>query len=299
MGRRVVALFVTGVVIELALMPVVLFHFHRSGLYGAFANVAAIPLVTFVTMPLIALALLLDLIGLGGPVWWLVQQSLDLLLGIAHFTAAQPGAVSLMPQISSLAIALFVIGGLWLGLWSGRARLAGLVPVVLASGLVAMTPIPALLIAGDGRQVGITMSGPDGERRLLSLRDSRSSYTRDNLMELAGVAAEPVPLAQWPGARCSSAFCTVSIRRGERDWVILLGRGREQVEERALAAACAEVDIVIAERFLPRSCRPRWLKADRRLLKRTGGLSIDLASERITSVAESQGDHGWWRGAKP
>lgn len=296
-GRHVALLFATGVVIELALMPIVLFQFHRAGFYGALANVVAIPLVTFVSMPLIALGLALDLVGLGAPSWWLVQQSLDWLLAIAHFTASQPGAVTLMPQISGVAIALFVSGGLWLGLWSGRARLAGLVPVLAASGLVAATPIPDLLVAGDGRQVGITMPAPDGSRRLLSLRDSRSTYTRDNLMELAGVAAEPVPLAEWPGARCSSAFCTVSIRRGGRDWVILLGRGRTQVEERALAAACAKADIVIAERFLPRSCRPRWLRADRRLLEQSGGLSINLGAETITSVADHQGNHGWWRAA--
>ena len=208
MGRRVVMLFATGVVIELALMPIVLFHFHRAGVYGAVANVVAIPLVTFVSMPLIALGLLLDVVGLGAPCWWLVEQSLNLLLGIAHFTAGQAGAVTLMPQISGMAIGLFVAGGLWLGLWSGRARLAGFVPVSIAAVLVLLTPIPDLLVAGDGRQVGITMSASDGSRRLLALRDGRSSYTRDNLMELAGVGAEPLPLAQWPGARCSS----VSIR---------------------------------------------------------------------------------------
>lgn len=294
-GRRVVMLFVTGVVIELALMPIVLFHFHRAGIYGAFANVIAIPLVTFVSMPLIALGLLLDVAGLGAPVWWVVERSLALLLGIAHVTSAQAGAVRLMPQISGMTVALFAAGGMWLGLWRGRVRLAGLVPVALASVMVALTPIPDLLVTGDGQQVGITMRGADGETRLLALRDSRSSYTRDNLMELAGVAAEPVPLARWPGARCSSAFCTVTLERGGRDWVLLLGRGREQVEERALAAACAEADIVVSERFLPRSCRPRRLKADRRYLERSGGLAIDLASWRITSVAEGQGEHGWWR----
>ena len=124
--RGAFMLFVTGMVIEIALMPIVLFHFHRAGLYGAFANVIAIPLVTFIAMPLIALGLLFDLIGLGGPFWWLVQASLDLLLGIAHFTAEQPGSVKLMPQMSGLVIALFTSGGLWLALWSGRARLLGL-----------------------------------------------------------------------------------------------------------------------------------------------------------------------------
>jgi competence protein ComEC len=61
--RRTAMLLLTGLVIEIALMPIVLFHFHRAGFYGAFANVVAIPLVTFVTMPLIAVALFLDLIG--------------------------------------------------------------------------------------------------------------------------------------------------------------------------------------------------------------------------------------------
>ncbi len=298
-GRQVVMLFVTGVVIELALMPIVLFHFHRAGMYGALANVVAIPLVTFASMPLIAIGLLLDTVGLGAPAWWMVEQSLDLLLGIAHFTAGQAGAVRLMPQMSGISVALFAAGGLWLGLWRGRVRLAGFFPIAAASGLAAMTPIPDLLVAGDGQQVGITIPGADGEQRLLSLRDSRSSYTRANLMELAGVSAAPVPLAEWKGARCSSAFCTITLARGGRDWVILLGRNRTQLEERALAAACSQADIVVAERYLPQSCMPRWLKADRRYLERSGGLAIDLAAERITSVADRQGNHGWWRQPEP
>lgn len=295
--RGAFMLFVTGMVMEVALMPIVLFHFHRAGLYGAFANVIAIPLVTFISMPLIALGLLFDLIGLGGPFWWLVQTSLDLLLGIAHFTAEQPGSVKLMPQMSGLTIALFTGGWVWLALWSGRARLLGLIPAVVATMMLLTTPIPDVLIGRDGRHVGITVPGADGSRELLSLRDSSSSYSRDNLMELASVASEPVPLEQWEEARCSPEFCVMTIERGGRDWTLLLARNRELIEERALAAACEQADIVVADRFLPRSCKPRWLKADRRLLERTGGLALNLSSGRVTSVAEGQGQHGWWRGA--
>ena len=77
-----------------------------------------------------------------------------------------------------------------------------------------------------------------------------------------------------------------------------MSRIRDIVEERALAAACERSDIVIADRYLPRSCRPRWLKADRRLLDRTGGLAIDLSNAHYTTVAEGQGEHGWWRGKR-
>jgi len=295
-GRRVLMLFFTGLVIELALMPIVLFHFHRAGLYGAFANVIAIPLVTFISMPLIAIALVFDVVGLGAPFWWLAEASLDLLLAIAHFTSSQPGAVKLMPQMSGVTVGLFVLGGLWLALWSGRGRLFGFVPAAIATMMLLATPIPDVLIGRDGRHVGITLNNEDGSRSLLSLRDSRSSYSRDNLLELSSVSSEPIPLASWKQARCSPEFCTMTVERGGREWSLLLARNRELIEERALAAACERVDIVVADRFLPRSCSPRWLKADRRLLERTGGLALDLERSTITAVVASQGDHGWWKG---
>ncbi|ANU08075.1 ComEC/Rec2 family competence protein [Paraurantiacibacter namhicola] len=291
-GRGAFMLLVTGMVIEIALMPIVLFHFHRAGVYGALANVVAIPLVTFLSMPLIALALFLDLFGLGAPAWWLAGQTLDLLLGIAHTVSAQPGAVKLMPHMGNAAFALFVAGGLWLALWRGRARLLGFVPAAVATAMMIATPVPDLLVSGDGRHVGIT--GED--ERLLVLRDSRSSYARGNLMELAGVQGEAVPLADWPGARCSPDFCVIGVERDGRTWQVLISRSRELIAERDLAAACERSDIVISERWLPRTCEPRVLKADMRMLSESGGLAIVLDGEdaRVTTVAQSQGEHGWW-----
>jgi competence protein ComEC len=165
-GRRAFMLLATGFVIEIALMPIVLFHFHRAGVYGALANVVAIPLVTFISMPMIAAALLFDLIGLGAPFWWVAGQSLELLIWIAHTTSAQPGAVNLMPQMSWLNFALFIAGSLWLALWKGRYRLLGFVPAATATVMLMATPIPDVLISNDGRNVGITMTDerPDESR---------------------------------------------------------------------------------------------------------------------------------------
>ncbi|MGB3752813.1 MAG: ComEC/Rec2 family competence protein [Parerythrobacter sp.] len=291
-GRRAAMLLLTGLVIEIALMPIVLFHFHRAGVYGAFANVIAIPLVTFASMPLIAIALFLDLVGLGAPAWWLAGKSLELLLAIAHWTAAQPGAVKLMPEMGGALFFLYVAGGLWLALWRGRVRLLGLVPAGIATVLFLIKPLPDVLVSDDGRHIGIVGEGD----RLLVLRESRSGYAKDNLLEMAGLAGEPVPIVDWPGARCSAEFCVLTLERGGRDWSLLMSRNRELVEEQALAAACERADIVISDRYLPYSCRPHWLKADRRMLAYSGGLAIDLSSKTVTSVADGQGEHGWWRG---
>ena len=222
-GRRVVMLFVTGLVIEIALMPIVMFHFHRAGVYGAFANVIAIPLVTFVSMPLIALALALDLAGLGAPVWWCVGVSLEALLGLARFTSAQPGAVKLMPQMTHATIALFVAGGLWLALWNRRARAWGLVPVACASAMLLATPIPDVLVGRDGQHVGIKLE----EGRLLTLRDTRFMVTEaENATCLAVRGELPEELAvgethlYFDLAAKGGQLATYEVWDGGRDWTI-------------------------------------------------------------------------------
>src|SRR5690606_34526877 len=133
------------------------------------------------------------------------------------------------------------------------------------------------------KHVGITEGG-----RLLVLRETRSDFTRENLLELAGVTGEPIPLGEWPGAECSRDFCVATLHRSGRRWDVLMSRSRALIPERALAAACERSDIVVSERWLPASCRPRWLKADRRMLSESGGLSIVLDDRSVSRVADSQ-----------
>jgi competence protein ComEC len=174
-------------------------------------------------------------------------------------------------------------------------RLWGLAPVLIATATLAVLRAPDVLVSGDGRHVGIA----DGKGGLLVLREARSDFARDNLTELSGMNGELHLLADWPGARCGRDFCAVEIVRGGRTWRLLLGRGRDRVPERELAAACDHADLVVSDRWLPRSCRPTLLKADRHMLSQTGGLAIDLEGQRVTTVAETQGEHGWWRANQP
>lgn len=290
--RNLGMLLLTGVVIEAALMPIGLYHFHRTGFYGALANLVAIPLTTLLVMPAVVGALVLDTIGLGTPAWWIAGRAIMGVIGIAHWVASRPGAVMVMPPLASGAFALFIAGGLWLALWSGTVRWAGLVPALAGAALVATTRPADMLVSGDGRHVGLLSA--DGAQ-LFVLRESRSDFARDNLTEIAGMRGDPVLITEWPGARCNRDACVVVLRRGGRDWRVLLTRSQSALPERALAAACERVDVVVSDRWLPRSCRPSWLKADRRSLGATGGLAIDLERATITSVAQGEGQHGWWR----
>jgi competence protein ComEC len=65
------------------------------------------------------------------------------------------------------------------------------------------------------------------------------------------------------------------------------------VERASFSKECVGADIVISDRGLPTWCRPRWLKIDRRLLARTGGVAIDLDDARISTVRAAGDAHPW------
>ncbi|MEM1131769.1 MAG: ComEC/Rec2 family competence protein [Pseudomonadota bacterium] len=293
-GRFAALLFLTGLVIEITLMPIALYHFHKAGIYGALANIIAIPLTTFIIMPLEAIALLADSIGLGAPFWWLCGKAIGLLLGLAHFVSESPGAIVRFPAISLSTYLLAMVAGLVLFLLRSPLRLLGVIPAMIAFTLMLTTPRPDLLIANDGRQIAVRNMVSGGGDFVL-LKPNSESFTTDMMREQGAFEDKPVGIDQWSKAQCSQEFCSFVLSRSNRDWVILVSRNNEYVPKRALAAACARSDIVIAGRFLPGSCRPRRRKLDRRYLGKSGGVAIYLDHARIDHVADDRSDHGWSR----
>lgn len=289
-GRSLAGLLLTGLVVEAALAPIALFHFHQAGLYGAFANIVAIPLTTFIVMPLEALALIADLGGLGAPLWWLAGKALALLLAIAHAAGSAPGAVKMLPSMPGGAFALMIAGGLWIALWRTRMRWIGLAPLAAGAAWALATPAPDLIVTGDGRH--LALRDPDGGRLAL-LRPRAGDYVRDLLGEAAGVDEAGIAIDDWPGARCGPDLCAVTIDRNGRRWALLATRSPNFVDIAAMNRACATADIVVSDRRLPRSCRPRWLKIDRPFLSRTGGVAIDLARGHIRSVEAGRRGKPW------
>jgi len=288
--RAVGAMFLTGLAVEIALMPLALYHFHKAGLYGVVANLIAIPLTTFVIMPAEALALLLDLVGLGGPMWVVTGWSIGFLLGIAHWVAGAEGAVAMLPAMPAWAFAAMVLGVLWLCLWSTRVRRFGLVPIAVGAIAAVMAPRPDLLVTGDGRHLALI-----DERGVPHLLRARAGdFVRDMLSESAGFDGEALELERIAGSDCSRDACVAELERGGRRWALLATRSTQSIDWAELTRACAESDIVVSDRRLPRGCQPKWLKLDRSELARTGGLTIYLSDRpRVETVADRLRGHPW------
>ena len=278
--RALGAMIATGLAVEFALMPFALYHFHRAGLYGVGANLVAIPLTTFVIMPLEALALLLDTIGLGAPLWTLTGWAIGLLLDLAHLVAATPGSSTLLPSMPRSAFALIIAGGLWLALWTRPWRLWGGAGIVAGSLLYAAEPLPDLLVTGDGKHLAVI----DERGTPWLLRDRTGDFVRAMMAENAGFDGDPPPLAAYPRARCSADSCIADI--GSSGRTLLALRSTQRLDWMQLTRACAAADIVVADRRLPRACRARWLTLDAPRLRQSGGLVIDAGDGRVDSVAD-------------
>jgi competence protein ComEC len=293
-GRGIVTLVVTGIAIELILAPIAIYHFHRTGLYSALANIFAIPLTTFVIMPAQALALLFDTLGLGAPFWWVSGQGISVIIDIAHGVSGLPGGVSMLPAMPLWAYLSMISGGLLMGFLKTQVRYCGVVPFAFGFAAMALAPRPDILVTGDGKHLAI--STPDGS--IAFLRAGAGDYIRDMLLENAGTQSEPMAIAQWPGAECSDDACIIELKRAGRSWRVLATRTPYQIPSMEMAAACKRVDIVVSDRWLPANCRPRWIKADRRFLEENGGLAFYLPNEKLTSVKEGNSHMPWVKAAR-
>ncbi|MBP6030302.1 MAG: ComEC/Rec2 family competence protein [Sphingobium sp.] len=299
LARHLGAIFVTGLAVEGALIPIALAHFHQAGALGAFANLLAIPLTTFVIMPAEAGALAFDLVGLGTPFWWVAGKALGLLLAVAHGVARSPAALWALPYAGSLPFGLMMAGGLWFLFWRTAGRLAGLAPLAVGAAMMMHAPVPDLLVTGDGRHMMVRQA--DGSLSLL--RGRAGDYVRDTLAQSAGegdmrpgggMDAPIFPaLADARNARCSRDICTVLMRGDERDWLVVATLSNVRVPWRALTELCARADIVVSERRLPTACIPRWLKLDRPRLRESGGVAVYLEGGRWESVFTPGDRHPW------
>ena len=117
---------------------------------------------------------------------------------------------------------------------------------------------------------------------------------RDLIAEASGFDGDPAALDARPFSDCTRDSCVARIRRGSHDWIVLATRSANRIDWETIARACAQADIAVSDRRLPRGCVPRWLKLDRAELSRTGGVAIFLGNQpRVGTVAERVAAHPW------
>jgi competence protein ComEC len=274
-----------SLVAGLATAPFGLAYFGRMSSFGLLANLLAMPVMDLLLMPGLVVAALLAPLGLAGPVLWLLGYGARWILAVAGWVAALPGASVVLPAPPAGALALLALGFLWLAIWQGRARLAGLPVMALSLLLWALADRPALLIADTGGLVGLAT--PQGR----ALSKPVGGFLAHAWLQADG---DPVPLATaaarpgFSGPRAARRF-TLGAVAG----VVLSGKDAAA----ALPAACAEAGLVVLAARLATPPPPGCRVIDTRLLRRTGALALwpVAGGFRIVATRAMQGDRPWSR----
>ncbi len=281
-GILVAGAAATTLVAGTAIAPFALYHFHRMTHFGLVANLLAAPLVSILIMPMAVLSLAAMPFGLE---FWPLQVmgiGIELMVATGEWVASWPGAVSILPQISGLALVLIVLGGLWLCLWRTRARALGLVIVACGIALTPHNERPDVLIDRDGGTAALRSNAGS----LVFPQATAASYSAENWLLADGDERDVKAATDENVFRCDTLGC-IGVVKGK---TVAFIRHPGALEE-----DCRIADIVIAPFTIGTKCRAARVIVDRRMLKAEGAhaLYIEGLSIRTETVREARGRRPW------
>jgi ComEC/Rec2-related protein len=133
-------------------------YFHRFGIYSMPANLAAMPVVSFIVMPMALIAMILMPFGLDYLPLVVLGFGLDIVIVLAHEVASWGGDGGI-ERLPNWFLPCFIAGFVLLTLLRTRLRHAGSAIIAATIGAVVLLPSPragALLVSEDGTLVGLT-----------------------------------------------------------------------------------------------------------------------------------------------
>jgi len=259
-GREFVMLLLASLIAGLATTPYAAFHFHRITPYGLLANLAAMPVVSALVMPMGLFGLAAMPFGLDGVFWWLMGVGIDWMVAVAQWVAALPGAVGRMPAFGIGPLILASLGIILMGLLRTPLRWSGAAVLGLAVIWAINVPQPEILISGDGRNVAVR--GNDG--RLHLMRNGKDAFAVREWLAADADARTPTDASLADGVSCDTAGCVTQTADGR--FVALAMRPQ------AMADDCERAMLIVTSRQAPSDCRATLIDAER--LRRQGALAL-------------------------
>ncbi len=272
----IAALVISSAVAGFATGPYAAAHFNRVPHYGLVANLLSVPVMGTLVMPAAVVAALLSPFGLGWIGLAAMQPGLAWILWVADRVSGWEGASSAVVSPPWAVLPILTLGGLWLILWQGRARLAGVVPILVALALWTQADRPALLIAEDGGLVGVMT--PAG--RALS-KPKGAGFAAESWLENDGDSADQATAASRDGFEGKAGDLRFDL--AGHSGRALSGRGAAG----RVAEACGSAELVILSGEAEDAPAGDCVLFDRTRLRQTGPVAVFDRDGRLTFVATS------------
>ncbi len=261
--RAAASLALTSLIAGLATAPLAAFHFQRVAPLTLIANLAAMPVVGTIVMPMALFSLVVMPFGLEAAPLTVMGWGLDWVTAVANQVAAWSlghGVVAAMPLTS---LALVTGGFLWLALWRERWRLGGLVAMALALPVMLTAPHPDVLV--DDRGITVAARGANG--RYAIVNGKGESFVVDNWLRADGDGRDAATPELTARVACDALGCVAPL--GKDGLMVAVAGNRGALEEDCRMAA------VVVSRFpVPPGCRDRAVVIDGQDVARHGAHAL-------------------------
>lgn len=297
---RAPALYMLGitastVIASLATAPFAAYHFNTVAVYSLAANLAVMPLVSLIVMPMAIAGLLVMPLGLEWLPLAAMGWGLTGVTWVGDTVASWPGSALYVPPMPIGGLAAVALGGLWLCLWRRPWRLAGLAVAVVGASTAWWSAGPDILVNDEGTLLAVR--GPAGG---MILSPGRSDgFARDLWRERHGAeeatgwpdtggstGAWPLTLDSPPRLACDSLGCVYEAR----------GLKTALVQHpAAVPEDCYAADVIVATVPVRRPCDHTLAVVDTWDLWKKGAHAVwlDGTAVRVDTVAETMGDRPW------
>jgi competence protein ComEC len=195
----IISSFIAG----FATMPYSMYHFNQIANYGIIANLVAIPITSFLLMPLVVINFILFPFGLDYYSLKLTAMATKPIIFIANYTSSLSYALISPPHMSAIVIAMITLGGLWFLIWQERWRYLGIIPIILAIFIMKYQKLPDIMI--DAQKFGYVIYSNDK----LYMGNKIPKYTKDNWQRYFGV--QQIHKISESDLLCDENICKVDV----------------------------------------------------------------------------------------
>jgi competence protein ComEC len=274
--------FVTRNLSELALTPLVAgmstalfaaYHFYQIAPFGLLANMLAMPIVSLAVMPLAMLSVFLMPFGLELIALVPLDLALTVVVNLAKWVA-QLGPSGATGIVNRSVLLFGTLALLLAALPRSKFKALSMPMAILALLQSGQRSVPDILIAENGRQIGVIHSG--GE--LVLLRPNADKFVTGIWRKAFQISNAKQSIAQTGGKanipRCDEFGCVMTKNGGVLAYVY---------NTAGLHDDCVQGDILVIPYHLPEACtflplQDRPLIIDRTILLQYGAQMLTIGS---------------------
>jgi len=169
---------ISTIIAEISVSPLTIYYFNTYTPYNILANLIAIPLTSFITIPFSTFAILLFPFHLEKYLLIPSGWAIDIVLEMSKYFTS----VWTIPSPSALSLILMLFGFFWFTLWEQKWRYLGVVLYSLGILCAIFTTVPDVVIDTEDKIVAIVKD------KTIYFSNNRNNYKTKIIMKKLGVS---------------------------------------------------------------------------------------------------------------